>query len=175
MPQLCHLRLTARILWLQASGIPCSLSQEQMVLLSMQEGGVAYNQAFCFQLDHNVDHDLLSQALMALIDRHEPLRTGFTMDQAGLKQTIAPSAADCGFQLESRDMGTMSPAEVARDAEEGTLEKMDLRHPPLMAAKLFQVSHLMPTPIMSRRAPQAWSEVQCTCSSKMIFQYAFCC
>ncbi|KAK9839969.1 hypothetical protein WJX74_001268 [Apatococcus lobatus] len=123
---------------MQVKGIPCSLSQEQMVLLSMQEGGVAYNQAFCFGLDPQVDPALLSQALIALIDRHEPLRTGFTMDQDGLKQTIAPSAAECGFQLGREAMGSMSPAEVARQAEEGTLEKMDLRSPPLVAAKLFK-------------------------------------
>ena len=140
------------------------------MLLSMQEGGVAYNQAFCFQLDQNVDHGLLSQALMALIDRHEPLRTGFTMDQDGLKQTIAPSAAACGFQLGSGGMGARSPAEVARDAEEGALEKMDLRHPPLMAAKLFQVSHLQLTRTMSQECAivMKWS-VGYICSSKLLY------
>ena len=86
------------------------------MLLSMQEGGVAYNQAFCFQLDPTVDPELLNKAIMALIDRHEPLRTGFTMDQDGLKQTIAPSAADCGFQLKVDSMDGLSPAEVAQHA-----------------------------------------------------------
>ena len=114
------------------------------MLLSMQEGGVAYNQAFCFQLDPAVNHGLLSQALMALIDRHEPLRTGFTMDQDGLKQTVAPSAADCGFELMIESMDGVRSEEVARRAEETTLEKMDLKHPPLMTAKLCQVCHLRP-------------------------------
>ncbi len=123
----------------QAAGIPCSLSQEQMVLLSMQEGGVAYNQAFCFSLDPRVDPDMLQQALMALIDRHEPLRTGFTMGPDGLQQAIARTAADCGFKLRIEPMGDKTAEEIARLAEETTLEKMDLKQPPLMSAKLCKV------------------------------------
>ena len=131
--------LLNQLLHAQAEGIPCSLSQEQMVLLSMQEGGVAYNQAFCFALDPALDPELLNKALMALIDRHEPLRAGFAMGPGGLRQTISTSAAECGFQLSTEPMGDMTAEDIAQRAEESTLEKMDLKRAPLMSAKLHQV------------------------------------
>ena len=127
------------------------------MLLSMQEGGVAYNQAFCFALDPSVDPELLNKALMALIDRHEPLRTGFTMGPDGLRQTIARNAAACGFQMSVEPMGDLLAEEVARRAEETTLEKMNLRRPPLISVKLFQVRLVG----ISHNVPQAslWSSL----------------
>ena len=124
---------------MQAKGIPCSLNQEQMVLLSTHEDGAAYNQAFCFNLDPSVDAQLLNQALMALIDRHEPLRTSFTLGKDGIHQHIASDAAACGFQLAVEQAGEQDAAKIALHAGDATLAKTDLQRPSLMSAKLCKV------------------------------------
>ncbi|KAK9840004.1 hypothetical protein WJX74_001846 [Apatococcus lobatus] len=124
----------------KAQGVPCSLSQEQMMLVSMQDGGIAYNQSFSFKLRQDVDAGVLDQALKVLVDRHESLRTAFRMGRKGIEQMIAPSAADCNFQLEVRTgpEADAEPSAVAAEHERHALKPFDLAKAPLMTAILFQ-------------------------------------
>ena len=110
--------------------------------MSMQDGGVAYNQSFSFELRQDVDAELLEEALKTIVDRHESLRTAFRMGTEGIVQMIAPSAAECSFQLEvvTGPQADAAPSLVAAEHERHALEPFDLATAPLMTATLFKVS-----------------------------------
>ncbi len=112
------------------------------MLVSMQDGGVAYNQSFSFELRHGVDASVLERALTSVVDRHESLRTAFRMGPEGIVQMIAPSAADCNFKLEvvSSPEADAEPAALAAQHEQQALKPFDLAKAPLMSATLFQVT-----------------------------------
>ena len=111
------------------------------MLLSMQDGGIAYNQSFCFKMRQGLDAHVLNRALKALVDRHESLRTAFRMGPKGIEQMIAPTAADCNFKLEivRGPAAEAEPSAVAAEHERHALERFDLAQAPLMTAILFQV------------------------------------
>ena len=117
------------------------------MLVSMQDGGIAYNQSFSFRLRESMDADVLDKALKALVDRHESLRTAFRMGPKGIEQLIAPSAADCNFKLEvaTGPEADAEPSAVAAEHERHALEPFDLAKAPLMTATLFQVWQLSHT------------------------------
>lgn len=65
----------------------------------LEPGTVAYNMNLALRLKGPLDRAALSRAYAALIARHEPLRTRFTMGEDGQPQQIveASGAADIGY------------------------------------------------------------------------------
>src|SRR3954452_22560112 len=75
------------------SPVPLSYAQELLWLLSQVfDDGIAYNAPGAFQLEGELDLDLLQRALAALVGRHEVLRTTYTVIDGLPMQVIAPSA-----------------------------------------------------------------------------------
>ena len=94
------------------AGLPCSFNQEQMIAISMQPSGLAYNQFFVFELAGMVNADMLQDSLDVLVSRHEALRTCFRMTPAGPQQLVLP-AGKCGVQLvERQQAATCSTKEL---------------------------------------------------------------
>ncbi len=73
------------------AGQPCSFNQEQMIAISLQPSGLAYNQFFVFELEGMESPELLQQALDVLVQRHEALRTCFLMTPQGPRQSVQPA------------------------------------------------------------------------------------
>jgi amino acid adenylation domain-containing protein len=70
-----------------------SYAQELLWLLSQVfDGGVAYNAPGAFQLQGPLDLGLLARAFEALVDRHEILRTTYTVIDGRPMQMIGPTA-----------------------------------------------------------------------------------
>src|SRR5947207_14973554 len=75
------------------SPVPLSYAQELLWLLSQVfDDGIAYNAPGAFQLEGDLDLDVLERALEALVDRHEILRTTYSVIDGLPMQMIAPSA-----------------------------------------------------------------------------------
>src|SRR5436190_17330962 len=76
------------------SPVPLSYAQELLWLLSQVfDGGIAYNSPGAFHLEGQLDLDVLSQALTALTERHEILRTTYDVIDGQPMQIIGPVRA----------------------------------------------------------------------------------
>lgn len=73
------------------AGLPCSFNQEQMIAISLQPSGLAYNQFFVFELAGMVGAEVLQQSLDVVVARHEALRTCFSMSPSGPQQLVVPA------------------------------------------------------------------------------------
>jgi len=117
-----------------AETYPATVSQQQLYLLSRMRGiGTAYNIPLCIAFNGPLDHKRLSTALLALLDRHEALRTSFTIKDGRCVQRIAENAH---LKLDFTQTDSDDPAEFAG----GFSRPFDLSRPPLMYAKL--VAHM---------------------------------
>ncbi|WP_431874931.1 amino acid adenylation domain-containing protein [Amycolatopsis sacchari] len=63
-------------------------SEQQRLWLLQQRGSRAYDVAFTFRLDGEVDVPALRQAVRTLVGRHVALRTGFAAKPEGLRQVV---------------------------------------------------------------------------------------
>ncbi|MVA47018.1 non-ribosomal peptide synthetase, partial [Agrobacterium vitis] len=82
------------------AAVPLSSAQKRLWFMQQLEPGtVAYNMNLALRLKGPLDRAALSRAYAALIARHEPLRTRFTMGEDGQPQQIveASGAADIGY------------------------------------------------------------------------------
>lgn len=82
------------------AAVPLSSAQKRLWFMQQLEPGtVAYNMNLTLRLKGPLDRAALSRAYAALIARHEPLRTRFTMGEDGQPQQIveASGAADIGY------------------------------------------------------------------------------
>lgn len=73
------------------AGLPCSFNQEQMIAISLQPSGLAYNQFFVFELAGMVSAEVLQKSLDVVVARHEALRTCFHMTPTGPQQLVLPA------------------------------------------------------------------------------------
>ncbi|MEM8908732.1 MAG: condensation domain-containing protein, partial [Bacteroidota bacterium] len=68
--------------------IPLSFAQERLWFIDQLEGSTHYHIPQIFKLEGTLDQSALEQAFIALIDRHEVLRTSYVMDQEKPHQVI---------------------------------------------------------------------------------------
>ncbi|MFJ6198026.1 amino acid adenylation domain-containing protein [Micromonospora sp. NPDC092111] len=123
------------------SGLPVSFGQERLVFLDRLEGaGPAYTIPLAWRLDGPLDADRLAAALDALVDRHEALRTRFTLTDGVVRQDV-----DADWPgLDRRDAAGPAAAEAA--LAEAAREPFDLTGGPLLRAVLWRVdaeAHLL--------------------------------
>src|SRR5450631_1148422 len=83
----------------------CSPAQERFWLLDrLDPGNSAYNVAVRWRLEGRVATDLLEQAWLAIIDRHEILRSQFFEVEGAPIQRIMPTSP---FRLAEIDLSTL--------------------------------------------------------------------
>ena len=112
------------------------------VLDRMEALGAAYNIPALTLLDGALHIDALRQALTALVDRHEALRTTFMEVDGEPRQRIHQSAADIGFRLEVTDLReAANPIRRARTRALREIEiPFDLGRAPLLRARLYHLA-----------------------------------
>lgn len=121
-------------------GFPVSHAQRRFWVLDQLEKNAAFyniSEAVIFQGDLNAA--ALENALHALIQRHESLRTTFT-DFTGEPRQLVHAKID--FHLERRDLSAEAQAEqLAREtAVQESLTPFDLRQGPLLRALLLKLA-----------------------------------
>jgi amino acid adenylation domain-containing protein len=121
--------------------LPLSFSQQRLWFIDQLEpGNVAYNILRTFRLSGNLNVGALEQALTALVERHEVLRTSFKKVEGRAAQVIAKPEP---FSLLARDLTDLNPdeqiAEAQRLAAEESQYVFDLTTGPLMRVNLLRV------------------------------------
>ena len=91
--------------------------------------GLSYNMPGAFRLKNGVYPDRLEEAFRALIQAEESLRTGFVMENGGVRQRIAK---DISFRLERFQADSFDKAAHI------FVRPFDLTAPPLLRAALWQ-------------------------------------
>ncbi|WP_118138645.1 non-ribosomal peptide synthetase [Oceanicella sp. SM1341] len=113
--------------------LPLGPSQQHFwVQQQLHPESSAYNIAFTWTMRGRLDRPALEQALQALVDRHEPLRTGFPAEAGVPCQQVAPA---CTFTLGRSRLDGAEALEAAAGAF--AARPFDLATPPLMRAHLF--------------------------------------
>ncbi len=120
----------------RADYYPATVAQQQLYLLSRMEGlGTAYNMPMVLELGGDVDEKKLSGCLLAMVDRHESLRTAFTVQEG---KCVQQAQDNVHLKLDFTTVTEPDPAPAIR----GFVRPFDLAQPPLMRALL--VAHTDP-------------------------------
>lgn len=119
-----------------------SSSQKRLWILSQHEdSSKSYNMPFHVELKGNYDVDSFKKAVMAVIERHESLRTVFITDKTNeVWQKIVP-AEDINFSIDYRDyrLEANIKSAVEHYINEDSFKLFDLEKGPLLRATLLQV------------------------------------
>jgi amino acid adenylation domain-containing protein len=131
-----------------AGEAPLSFAQERLWFLDrLQPGSSAYNLAGGERLVGPLDPRALAAALVALVNRHESLRTTFSEGAAGPVQRVAPPAGGAARPAAARlplvDLRGLAPAgreaEAARLAVAAARAPFDLERGPLLRTTLLRL------------------------------------
>ncbi|MGQ5242499.1 amino acid adenylation domain-containing protein, partial [Xanthomonas arboricola] len=98
----------SRITPLGQAEYPLSHTQRRLHFLAQLEGKTSqYNLRAALRLEGMLDHQALSGALDALVERHQILRSTFIEDAQGARQVVHPCMP---VTLEQHDLSTLAPA-----------------------------------------------------------------
>lgn len=115
---------------------PVSSAQRRMLILNqLTEGDVTYNMPEALEAEGELDAQRLEQAFLRLIERHEALRTSFTIAD-GEPVQIIHGVEDVTFRLEQVDC---RDREAAARAVEAFIRPFDLTRAPLFRATLIRL------------------------------------
>ncbi|ATB48289.1 non-ribosomal peptide synthetase [Corallococcus macrosporus] len=126
----------------RTDAMPVSFAQQRLWFIDqLHPGSAVYNVPIFLRLEGTLSVEALQQALSALVDRHESLRTTFASREGQPVQVIHPAGA---FRLAFEDLGAWPTesreAELqARTAREA-LRPFDLRNGPLLRATVTRLS-----------------------------------
>ncbi|MEP7243830.1 MAG: amino acid adenylation domain-containing protein [Gammaproteobacteria bacterium] len=121
--------------------LPVSFSQRRMWFIQqMDPQATAYNMPFAIRLTGPLDKLALSDALQAIVDRHETFRTTFSLVGGEPAQIIAATGSS---RVESMDLRHFPPAdrsvEAARIFRDAATSPFDLEKGPLSRFLLVQL------------------------------------
>lgn len=112
---------------------PATSSQQRIyVLEQMQEGAVAYNIPTVMMLEGELDREAFERAFDSLVQRHESLRTSFSIVDGALMQTVQPSV---DFMLAYCEV---DENEAKREVEQ-FIRPFDLSKAPLVRGMLIRI------------------------------------
>ncbi len=115
-----------------------SSAQQRIWMLSQFEGGnTAYNMPGVYELEGTVDKSVLEASFIALMKRHESLRTRFKEKEGELYQEILKENS-IRFELAEKEVAGLAEAE--REIEEAIAKEFDLSSGELLQAKYIRVS-----------------------------------
>jgi amino acid adenylation domain-containing protein len=123
---------------------PLSCAQEAMWFLSrLAPESPFYNVAIALRLCGSIDHRVLARALLALVERHEPLRTYFVDEAGALRQVVARPDVELPL-IDLRDIPAEErEAAVRRFATEERMRPFDLARAPLFRARLLRLDQTL--------------------------------
>ncbi|MDF5712684.1 MAG: amino acid adenylation domain-containing protein [Rhizonema sp. NSF051] len=125
-----------------------SFAQQRLWFLDQLEGEkCVYNVPFFWQLSGVLNISALEQAIQEIVQRHEVLRTTFSVFNGSPIQVIH---VDPQLRIQVLDWRQLTPENQSSEAQQFALEELqlpfDLSHPPLLRVKLLQLadqSHLL--------------------------------
>lgn len=128
--------------------LPASVAQEQIWTFDRLLPGLPlFNLRYDLILSGPLDLAALQQAIDALVQRHEALRTTFAIADGQLAQVIAPGVK---VTVTAEDLRRLSETEredsTERSVREETLQPFDLERGPLLRVRLLQLgehAHLL--------------------------------
>ncbi|MFB6499508.1 lichenysin non-ribosomal peptide synthetase LicA [Bacillus haynesii] len=113
---------------------PLSLAQQRIYIVSQLEGaGVGYNMPAAAMLEGTLDLQRLEAAFQKLIDRHEALRTSFTVVNGEPRQIIHQTVQ---FRIEKVEAEDKPVEQMAKSF----VRRFDLAKAPLMRAGLVRLA-----------------------------------
>ncbi|KZN40564.1 non-ribosomal peptide synthetase [Pseudoalteromonas luteoviolacea] len=114
-----------------------SSSQKSMFIVQgIKEGSFAYNMPALIKVEGNFDFDKVKACFEQLIERHEPFRTSFSVNNEGdLIQTIHDSIP-FGLEFQQAEAG-----ETIESLFAGFLRPFDLAAAPLLRAKIIKLAN----------------------------------
>ncbi|MCY8046670.1 lichenysin non-ribosomal peptide synthetase LicA [Bacillus haynesii] len=118
----------------ESDDYPLSLAQQRIYIVSQLEGaGVGYNMPAAAMLEGTLDLQRLEAAFQKLIDRHEALRTSFTVVNGEPKQIIHQTVQ---FRIEKVEAEDKPVEQMAKSF----VRRFDLAKAPLMRAGLVRLA-----------------------------------
>ncbi|WP_160712986.1 non-ribosomal peptide synthetase [Chitinophaga solisilvae] len=136
--------------------IPLSFAQARLWFLDRMQGSVNYHIPDMLLLEGELDISALEQALQAVVERHEVLRTVFSADEDGSWQQVLPAA---DWQLQHVTASFENMEAVTRYAEMATVQPFDLTADYLFRAQLIRLPedrHVLLL-VMHHIAADGWS------------------
>ncbi len=120
-----------------AGRVPLSSGQRGLWFLQeLQPDSAAYNMAWPARADSALDADALRRAVLALMARHEALRTVVVDDEGGLWQET-PASWESLLFYRQHDASTWSEAQVQARVDASYRRPFDLRRGPTVRLELF--------------------------------------
>ncbi|HLJ89318.1 MAG TPA: amino acid adenylation domain-containing protein [Candidatus Angelobacter sp.] len=122
--------------------LPLSYSQERLWFLAQMEGASeAYHTFFGFHLRGDVNRAALGWALDRIVNRHEVLRTTFSLVEGEASQSVA-LAEESRFSLIEHDLRDRRDAEMElnRLVQQESSAPFDLRTGPVIRGRLIQTA-----------------------------------
>ncbi len=128
----------------RSAELPLSLAQERLWFLDQFEPeNTAYNTPGAVRLTGRLHTAALEQSLGTILQRHEALRSSFTVVDGRPRQSITRGPT---LMLPVVDLQTLPEAgreaEVQRQATEESQQRFDLGQAPLMRAKLLRLAEM---------------------------------
>ncbi|MCK9800928.1 amino acid adenylation domain-containing protein [Pseudomonas sp. MAFF 302030] len=122
--------------------IPMSYAQERLWLFDrLHPGSTTYNVPESVRLHGDLDLSALERSFTALLQRHEGLRTTFTLEHAQPVQRISPAQH---FTLSLIDLSLLSDGErqqrLLSELQAQAAHRFDLEHGPLIRAGVVRLS-----------------------------------
>jgi acyl carrier protein len=124
--------------------VPASYAQERVWFASQFAAGTpVYHVDYRVRLPYPLTAEQVTDALAAVVGRHETLRTSFRLDDGALMQVVHPMPAQSALPVHIVDLSG-EPAESARErvrelGEQIVAEPLRLDEPPLWRARLVRL------------------------------------
>lgn len=121
--------------------LPATAAQQWVWQLDrLDPGNPACNIAIRFQLDGPLSPERVREAFATIINRHEALRTTFSLEGDELKQIVAPTSPVDLIPIDLRALSNEQRAQRAEElAVETARERFDLSQGPLLRIRLVQL------------------------------------
>jgi amino acid adenylation domain-containing protein len=81
-----------------------SAAQTRMLLASQMASGSIYNMPFAFRLSANLSTEVIKEACLKIVERHEVLRSRYLEDDLGFYCEVDPVSADCIVEHHDQDI-----------------------------------------------------------------------
>ena len=146
----------------QAESYTLSSAQRRLWVLSQfEESNLAYNMPAIYTFGATIDPEALNKALLALVERHENLRTIFKENGEGeVRQYILPTEK-AGVSVQYQDVRNRADAEaiVQRIVQQNHTVPFNLAEGPLVRVNLLQIAdeHWVLTLNMHHIISDGWS------------------
>ncbi|HEY9699474.1 MAG TPA: amino acid adenylation domain-containing protein [Trichocoleus sp.] len=120
---------------------PASFAQQRLWFLhQLVPDSPFYNVVAGIRLEGQLDRSALQQAIQAIVDRHESLRTTFTVIEGELTQAISPEVEICISIIDLQTMSGDLEAIVQQLAQQEAKRSFDLSQDFPFRVTLFQLS-----------------------------------